>query len=249
MSTGTILITGASSGLGAEMARQFAALGYDLALAARRLDRLEELRAQILAAHPDRRIEVRQLDVLDDDAVFAVTHEVAETFGRLDRVIVNAGLGKGAPLGKGRFAANRETVMVNFVAALAQIEAAMEVFRDQKGGHLVAISSVSAHRGMKRNLTAYAASKAGIAALAEGLQNENVPGVDVTILYPGFIESEMTARTEEKSKLMASTEDGVRAMVKAIEKRVDKANVPAWPYAPLGAVMKHAPMPVVRKLM
>lgn len=245
----TILITGASSGLGAEMARQFAGLGYDLALAARRLDRLTELRAEIVAAHPGRRVEVHELDVTDHDAVFAVTRAVAEQFGRLDRVVVNAGLGKGAPLGKGRFEANRETVMVNFVAGLAQIEAAMEVFRAQKGGHLVVVSSISAHRGMKRNLTAYAASKAGIAALAEGLQNENVPGVDVTILYPGFIASEMTARNEEAPKLMASTEDGVAAMVKAIEKRVGKANVPAWPWVPLGAVFRHAPMPVVRKIM
>ena len=68
----TILITGASSGLGAEMARQFADRGHDLALCARRLDRLEELRAEILAAHPGRRVEVRALDVTDDDQVFEV---------------------------------------------------------------------------------------------------------------------------------------------------------------------------------
>ena len=67
--TFTTLITGASSGLGAEMARQFAALGHDLALTARRTDRLDELKAQILAAHPDRRVETYALDVTDDDAV------------------------------------------------------------------------------------------------------------------------------------------------------------------------------------
>src|SRR5688572_16144441 len=59
--TKTILITGASSGLGAEMARQFAAKGYDLALCARRLDRLEELRSEITAAQPGRRVEIRTL--------------------------------------------------------------------------------------------------------------------------------------------------------------------------------------------
>ena len=76
----TTLITGASSGLGAEMARQFAAHGQDHALAARRLDRLEELREKILADYPDLRIEIRALDVLDDDAVFAVFEDFAETF-------------------------------------------------------------------------------------------------------------------------------------------------------------------------
>ena len=71
----TILITGASSGLGAEMARQFAALGHDLALCARRTDRLETLRAEIAAAHPGVRVEVRALDVNDHDAVFRVFGE------------------------------------------------------------------------------------------------------------------------------------------------------------------------------
>src|SRR5680860_878744 len=121
MST-TILITGASSGLGAEMARQFAALGHDLALCARRTERLEELEAEILAAHPDRRIEVRALDVTDHDSVFTVFRDFAATFGRLDRVVINAGMGNGAPLGTGRFEANLETAMTNFVGALAQTE-------------------------------------------------------------------------------------------------------------------------------
>ena len=75
--TTTILITGASSGLGAEMARQFADRGHDLALCARRTDRLEELAAEILAAHPDRRVEVRALDVNDHDAVFTVFRDFA----------------------------------------------------------------------------------------------------------------------------------------------------------------------------
>jgi short-subunit dehydrogenase len=66
----TILITGASSGLGAEMARQFAHLGHDLALCARRTDLLEELRTEVLTKHPDRRVAIRALDVTDDDAVF-----------------------------------------------------------------------------------------------------------------------------------------------------------------------------------
>ena len=77
----TILITGASSGLGAEMARQFAARGHDLALCARRTERLEELRAEIAAAHPGRRVEIRALDVNDDDAVFAVFRAFREDFG------------------------------------------------------------------------------------------------------------------------------------------------------------------------
>src|SRR5918993_1816295 len=155
----TILITGASSGLGAEMARQFAGLGHDLALCARRLDKLEALRAEISSEHPDRRVELRTLDVTDDDEVFEVFRAFKKDFGSIDRVVINAGLGKGAPLGTGRYDANRETAMTNFVAALAQSEAAMEIFREQGRGHLVMVSSMSAYRGMPKTLTTYAATK------------------------------------------------------------------------------------------
>jgi short-subunit dehydrogenase len=255
MSKGTILITGASSGLGEEMSRQFAALGYDLALCARRTERLEALRAEITATHPGVTVAVKALDVNDDDAVFAVFKEFAAELGTLDRVIINAGLGKGAPLGTGRYDANKATAMTNFVAALAQTEAAMEIFRAQAAdgtrGHLVMISSMSAMRGMRKTITTYAATKAGVAALAEGLINENVKakGIDVSVIYPGYIRSEMNAQVAQKVRFMVDTETGVKAMVDAIEKRKEKAYVPAWPWVPLGFAMKHLPMGVVRRLM
>ena len=246
----TILITGASSGLGAEMARQFAHLGHDLALCARRTDRLEELRAEIKAKRPDRRVAIRALDVTDDDAVFRVFREFADELGTIDRVVINAGLGKGAAIGTGRYDANKATAMTNFVAALAQTEAAMEIFRDQNAGHLVMVSSMSAVRGMPKNLTTYAATKAGVAHLAECLRAELHGGpIKVTVLYPGYIASEMNDRNPNPSPMLASTEKGVRAMVSAIEKEKDSACVPALPWAPLGVVMRYAPMPLFKKLI
>jgi short-subunit dehydrogenase len=254
MSKGTILITGASSGLGEEMSRQFAALGYDLALCARRTERLEALRSEIAATHPGVTVAIKTLDVNDDDAVFAVFKEFAAELGTIDRVIINAGLGKGAPLGTGRYDANKATAMTNFVAALAQTEAAMEILRAQAAagtrGHLVMISSVTALRGMRKTLTTYAATKAGVAALAEGLLNENVKakGIDVTIIYPGYIASEMNEKVKEKAKFMVDTKTGVKAMVAAIEKRKEKALVPAWPWVPLGFALKNLPMGLVRRI-
>ena len=67
----------------------------------------------------------------DDEAVFAVFRAFQADFGAIDRVVVNAGLGKGAPIGTGGYDANKATAMTNFVAALAQTEAAMEIFRAQ----------------------------------------------------------------------------------------------------------------------
>ena len=240
-----ILITGASSGLGAEMARQFAAKGHELALCARRLDRLEQLRDELGA---DVKVSIHALDVTDHAAVFRVFREAAAAHGGLDRVIVNAGLGKGARIGTGRFDANLETAMTNFVGALAQCEAAMEVFREAGEGHLVVVSSMSAMRGMPRSMTTYAATKAGVATLAEGIRADALgTRIKVTTLYPGYIRSEMNDRVEQATPLLASTEDGVRAMVRAIDREVAEAAVPPWPWRPLGAVIRHAPLGIVRR--
>ncbi|MGW1712545.1 SDR family oxidoreductase [Streptomyces sp. NPDC002156] len=242
-----VLITGASSGLGEEMARQFAALGYDLALCARRTDRLDALADEIRVS-TGRRVETAALDVTDSDAVAPVFHEFANKYGTIDRVVVNAGIGKGASLGTGRSDANLATAMTNFVGALAQTEAALEIFRRQGRGHLVLVSSMSALRGMRRSMTTYAATKAGLASLAEGLRSENIRGLDVSVIHPGYIRSEMNAHVEEKTRFMVDTKTGVRAMVAAIEKRRPKAYVPTWPWVPIGIAMKVLPLRIVRRL-
>ena len=244
-----ILITGASSGLGEGMARIFAAKGRNLALCARRVDRLETLKKELEEKHPDITVLVKPLDVADYDQVFAVFKAFRTELGSIDRVLVNAGIGKGQPLGTGYFHANRQTAEVNFVAALAQIEAAMEIFRAQNEGHLVVISSMSAMRGMKKNLTTYAATKAGIAMLAEGLQMElaDTP-IKVTTLFPGFIRSEINEKLKN-TPFIVDTETGCKELVKNIEKEVMDAAVPAWPWRPMGFAMRHFPLQIVNKMM
>ncbi|SDD51000.1 SDR family oxidoreductase [Actinokineospora iranica] len=248
MSRKRILITGASSGLGEEMARQFAAKGRDLALAARRTERLEELRDELVKANPGVKVAVRALDVNDHDAVFKIFGEFRTELGGIDRVIVNAGLGKGQPVGTGYFYANKQTAETNFVAALAQCEAAMEIFRDQNAGHLVVISSMSAMRGMPKNLSTYAATKAGISTLAEGIRADTLKTpIKVTTVYPGYIRSEMNDKVK-KTPLMVDTVPGVQAMVKAIEREVGSACAPAWPWTLLGFAMRNLPLGIVAKM-
>jgi short-subunit dehydrogenase len=245
----TILITGASSGLGEEMARQFAALGYDLGLCARRTDRLTALQQELQERHPEQRFETEALDVNDHEQVFKVFRRFQADFGHVDRVVVNAGLGKGAPLGTGRFDANRETALTNFVGALAQTEAAMEIFREQDAGHLVMISSMSAVRGMPKAGTTYAATKAAVAHLAEGLQMELLgTPIKVSVVYPGYIRSEMNERMKAPP-FIVSTRTGVAAIVEAVEKEKPHARVPRWPWGPLGAAMRVLPLSVVRRLV
>lgn len=251
--TFTTLITGASSGLGAEMARQFAALGHDLALTARRTDRLEALKAEITAAHPGRRVETYALDVTDDEAVMSVFQQARRELGRLDRVVVNAGLGKGAPYGKGSHYANRQTIETNVLGAAVQTEAAMAIFREQQAGHLVLIASITALRGMPKSMTTYGATKAFVASLGEGIRSEMMGKpeleIDVSVLYPGYIRSEMNEKVEQKTKFMVDTEVGVRSMVEAIEARKPKAYLPAKPWLPLGKAMEHLPLAAVRRML
>lgn len=228
------------------MARQFAARGRDLALCARRLDRLEQLRDELRTAHPSVTVAVRKLDVTDSDAVFSTFADLADELGGLDRVVVNAGVGKGARLGTGKFWANRETATTNFVAALAQCEAALEHFRSTGSGHLVVVSSMSAVRGLPGAMTTYAASKAGLAALAEGVRLDlRGTRIAVTTLFPGYIRTELSGGAQQRTPLMASTERGVRAMIAAMEREVASSAVPAWPWKPLGVLMRHAPDAVV----
>ena len=246
LARGVVVITGASSGLGAEMARQFAALGYDLGLCARRTERLAVLADEIHTA-TQRLVQTASLDVTDLEAVNAVFHGFADSFGSIDRIIVNAGISGGSPIGTRNAQANYDIVQTNIAGALAQCEAALEIFRKQGRGHLVLLSSMAGLRGLLGYRTVYAASKAAVASLGEGLRSERIPGVDITVVYPGLIRSEISAHLEG-NRMMVDTADGVRAIVAAIEKRRANAYVPPWPYAAVAAVLRFAPLSVVRGL-
>lgn len=243
----TVLITGASSGLGEGMARLFAKLGYNLAICARRVDRLECLQSELTAAYPNIRVEYQTLDVSDYDAIFDVFNAFAEKFGSIDRVVVNAGIGDSRRIGKGRFDTNRRTVEINFISALAQCESAMSIFRAQNSGHLVVISSMSAMRGMPKHLTAYGASKAGLAHLAEGIRSDmlltKLP-IKVSTIYPGYIRTEINENAKPLP-FEVDADTGTKAIVAAIEAGVEEACVPSLPWSFVGQALKHLPLKVV----
>jgi short-subunit dehydrogenase len=236
-----ILITGASSGLGAGMARSFAAKGRDLALCARRTDRLDELKAELSQQYPAIKIAVAALDVNHHEQVPKVFAELSDELGGIDRIIVNAGIGKGARLGSGKLWANKATIETNLVAGLVQIETALEMFAKIGSGHLVLISSVFGAKGVPGVKAAYAASKAGIRSLGESLRAEYPSGpIKVSVLEPGYIESEMTAKSAS-TLFMVDNATGVKALVDAIEREPGRAVVPWWPWGPLVQLMRVLP--------
>ncbi|MBE1298636.1 MAG: SDR family oxidoreductase [Alteromonadaceae bacterium] len=243
-----ILITGASSGLGRGMALEFAKQGCNLALCARRVDRMESLKTELLQLNPNISVILKSLDVNEHDDVFRVFREFKDELGTLDRVIVNAGMGKGASIGTGYFYANKQTAETNFVAAIAQCEAAVEIFREQNSGHLVTISSISAVRGFRRAMTVYDATKAALTSLSEGIRLDlRKTPLKVSCIHPGFIRSEINEKVK-KVPFIVDTETGCRAMVKAINKEKANSYVPSWPWAIAQRIMRIAPDSLIAKM-
>jgi len=244
-----ILITGASSGLGEGMAREFAARGRNLALCARRTDRLDALKAELLAKHPGIQVSVRALDVNDHAQVFSVFDAFAQELGSLDRIIVNAGVGQGKRVGTGHFATNVQTAQTNFIAAIAQCEAAVGILRKQQQGHLVTVSSMSAMRGLPKHLTVYAATKAGLSSLTEGIRAELLgTPIKVSILFPGYIRTELNAGAK-KLPFEVDAVTGSRVELKAIEREPVRAYVPRWPWVIGAFFMRNLPLPLVAKMI
>lgn len=230
------------------MARRFAAMGRDVGLCARRLDRLEDLRDQLRAEGARGQIAVRALDVTDHEAVLRVFGELRDELGGLDRVIVNAGLGKGAPIGTGRADANLATIRTNLLGGLSQIEAALGHFREVGDGHLVLVSSISADRGLTGPMAAYSASKAGLSALGEGLSAElSGTGIAVTTLLPGFIDTELSAGVAGRST--ATLADGVDAMMAAIEAERSRVALPGARWRLTDVALRYLPLGVTARLI
>jgi len=243
-----ILITGASSGLGKGMAKEFAKQGCNLALCARSFELLEQLKSELEQINPNITISIKVLDVNDHEQVFSVFNAFKEELNGLDRVIINAGMGKGSSIGTGYFNANKQTAQTNFVAALAQAEAAMEIFRAQNHGHLVTVSSISAVRGFRRAMTVYAATKAAITSLSEGIRIDvmHTP-IKVSCVHPGFIRSEINEKVKTVP-FIVDTETGCKALVKAINKEKANSFVPSWPWAFLHWILRIAPLSTIRKM-
>ncbi|MCF6734512.1 SDR family oxidoreductase [Blastococcus sp. KM273129] len=242
-----IFISGASSGLGEGMARRFAAMGRDLALCARRTDRLEALRAELRAAHPGIRVEVAAMDVDDPGSVATAFADLAERLGGFDRVVVNAGIGAGTSVGAGGAAGNRAVLHTNVLGSHAQCEAAMELFRRQGMGHLVLISSVASVRGMPGSRTAYGASKAALNALAEGIRSDVYgSGIVVSTILPGYIATDINVG--RRGPLTVGLDKGVEALVEVVEREPVCGYVPEWPWRPVAALLRVLPLSVVRRV-
>ena len=187
-----VLLTGASSGIGAELARQLAAAGARLALVARDTTRLEQVAAECRALGADALVVTG--DVSLEPSCAAVVATTVAHFGRLDVLINNAGLGASGRFDEITDLTVFDTLMrVNYLGSVWCTAHALPHLT-RSGGQIVAISSLTGLTGVPKR-TAYAATKHAMAGFFDSLRIELAgSGVDVTVIYPGFVFSEINRR-------------------------------------------------------
>lgn len=215
-----VLITGATSGIGRELAVQLSAKGYKVGLVGRREDRLKELQKEIGDS-----AFIKPLDVSDFDKAEVAYQELISEMGGLDIMILNAGIGRDSR--KLIWESDRQTINVNVTAFAHGINFSFQHFLDEKkSGQIVGMSSIASTLASGR-AAAYTASKHFISNYMTGFrQKANRMKVDITItdIKPGFIHTEMT----ENNKGMfwvAPVDKAVKQMIKAIERKKNHAYI------------------------
>ena len=234
-----VFLTGASSGIGEALALEIAGRGATLGLLARREDRLREL--ALKCEERGGRAKWFAADITDSRAVSEAAENLRKEYGGIDILIANAGIGGN----------NKETrdfnaeavasvIKTNLIGSVNSVSAVLPHMLERKSGHLVAISSLAAFRGLPKS-AAYCASKAGMTAYFESVRLDvQHSGVAVTIIHPGFIKTPLTSGRENKMPFLMELEAAVPYFIRAIEKRKKFAAFP-WQLAAIVKAAKFFP--------
>ncbi|MDA7817156.1 SDR family NAD(P)-dependent oxidoreductase [Sulfurimonas sp.] len=206
-----ILITGASSGIGAGLAKLYATPDNELLLLARREDKLLTLKSQLEPTC--KRVNIIVCDVSDFDYL----QDKIKQIGTLDMVVLNAGISIGHSFEITPFKDFKRLFDVNLLSNHAILEVVLPQFIAQKSGKIVFISSLASLIAMPSS-KAYSASKRALNAYAESIRYKyKKDGIKVVNILPGFIQSEMTDKNDFNMPFLLSNEDGVKRIYKAIE--------------------------------
>ena len=198
LSNKVALVTGASRGIGRAIAIRLAEQGA-LVVAAARGDHAGATAAEIAAA--GRRGEAVTLDVTDAAAVQALPGEIVDRHGRLDIVVSNAGMTRDQLLMRMKREDWDAVIATNLTAMFALAQAAMRPMLKQRGGRIIAVSSVVGQMG-NAGQTNYAASKAGLIGFAKALAREVASrGITVNVIAPGMVDTDMTRALAEKAQV------------------------------------------------
>jgi len=220
----TVIITGASSGIGRALAIEAAVQGARVGITARRADKLLELVAEIQAKGGSIAAEIA--DVSDRDSLRAAITRLESVLGPCDVMIANAGVGFPSGADPVNVVGVETMMRVNYLGVVHAFESVLPAMIARGSGHLVAISSLAAYKGMP-TAAGYSASKAAVNTYCEALRIElRSRGVAVTAVCPGFIRTAMTARNKHPMPFLMDADIAARRILSALRRRPKTYNFP-----------------------
>ncbi|OJY30877.1 MAG: hypothetical protein BGO98_29395 [Myxococcales bacterium 68-20] len=214
--TKTVLITGASSGIGRALAIEYARRGAHVVVTARREAELVEVCKEIEGAGG--RADHLVCDVADPEAAHGIAKRGEEILGSLDMIVANAGVGAPAHASRLSLEDVVRTIDVNVRGAMATLMGAIPIMLGQKRGHLVGVSSLAGRRALPGS-SDYSASKAALSVFIEGLRLDLArAGIDVTDVQPGFVATPMTAKNDFQMPFLWDAEKAARYVADRLER-------------------------------
>ncbi len=210
-----ILITGAASGLGRQLALTLAAEGAALAA----VDLQPEPLATLTAELPKTRLATAVADVTDRPSLCAAVAQLERQLGPTDVLFANAGIGRETSALDFRAEDVEAQIRVNLIGVANSVEAVLPGMLARKSGHLVTISSLASYRGLPK-MAGYCASKAGVSALMDALRVELEPcGISVSTICPGWVRTPLTANIDVPHLYMMEVGDAARRIVEAVRRK------------------------------
>jgi len=240
------IIVGASSGIGAALARRLAREGYTLALLSRRVDLLNGLCAEIESAAGEPRALAYAHDATDYQSVPDLLQRILQDLGGLDLFVYNAGVALPTGFKHYNFEKDLSTTQTNYLGALAWLNPVAALFQSQGAGTIVGTSSVAGDRGRIGN-PSYNASKAALSSYLESLRNRlSRRGVHVLTVKPGYVATEIN-QGQKGLFWVISTDQAAADLWKAIRRRRQVVYTPGrWGLVML--VVRHIPSFIFRRL-
>ncbi len=240
------IIIGASSGIGAALARRLVGAGYTLALVSQRKDELTELCDQINAAAGKTLVVPYIHDVTHYDEVPELLRRIVADLGGLDFAAYVAGVNFPPGLDKYNFEGDRRMIDVNLTGAIAWLNPIAEMFQSARRGQIVGISSVAGDRGRVGN-PGYNASKAGLSTYLEALRNRLTRhGVNVLTVKPGFVKTEML-KAAQKPMFPITPEKAAEDIYRAMGARKQQIYTP-WFWMWIMLVVRNIPSLLFRRM-
>ena len=241
-----VVITGASSGIGRALALDLGAAGYRLGLIARRAAELEAVAASIVASGGE--AVAAPADVGDRAALHAAIRSVEEQLGPVDVMVANAGFGAPTRLDPLNLADVEQTFRVNLMGVIYSVEAVLPAMLKRRTGHLLAVSSLAAFKGLPGE-SAYCASKAAVNTYMEGIRIAvRTGGITVTTVCPGFVRTEMTPM-DSPMPFLITAEDCARRIARLIATRRGGLVCFPLPMSILMSLIARLPDAIVARLL